>query len=40
VISRNTNGVQTGANGSVLSPATNTIEGNGTDGVPSGYSQK
>jgi hypothetical protein len=37
VISRNTNGVQTGANGSILSPTTNTIEGNGTDGLPTGY---
>ena len=36
VISRNTNGVQTGANGSILSPTTNTIEGNGTDGAPDG----
>jgi hypothetical protein len=40
VISRNTNGVLTGANGSILSPATNTIEGNAADGVPTGYSQK
>jgi parallel beta helix pectate lyase-like protein len=40
VISRNTTGIQTGANGSVLSPASNTIEGNGTDGAPAGYSPK
>ena len=40
VISRNTTGIQTGANGSILSPASNTIEGNGTDGVPGGYSPK
>jgi hypothetical protein len=40
VISRNTTGIQTGANGSVLSPASNTIEGNGTDGAPGGYSPK
>ena len=40
VISRNTTGVAIGANGSVLSPASNTIEGNGTDGTPGGYSPK
>ena len=40
VISRNTTGIQTGANGTVLSPASNTIEGNGTDGVPGPYSPK
>jgi hypothetical protein len=40
VISRNTTGVQTGANGSVLSPASNTIEGNGTDGAPAAYTPK
>lgn len=40
VISRNTTGIQTGALGSVLSPASNTIEGNGTDGTPAGYAPK
>jgi len=40
VISRNTTGIQTGANGSILSPASNTIEGNGTNGAPGGYSPK
>jgi len=40
VISRNTTGVQTGANGTIVSPASNTIEGNGTDGTPGGYSPK
>ncbi len=40
VISRNTNGIQTGANGSILSPASNTIEGNGTNGTPGSYTAK
>ena len=40
VISRNTTGIQTGANGSILSPLSNTIEANGTNGAPGGYSQK
>ena len=40
VISRNTTGIQTGANGSILSPTSNTIEGNGTNGAPGAYSPK
>jgi hypothetical protein len=40
VISRNTNGIQTGANGSILSPTSNTIEANGTNGAPGAYSPK
>jgi hypothetical protein len=40
VITRNTTGIQTGANGSILSPASNTIEGNGTDGAPGSYPPK
>jgi len=40
VIARNTTGVQTGANGSIVSPSSNTIEGNGTDGAPGSYSPK
>jgi hypothetical protein len=40
VISRNTTGVQTGANGSILSPASNTIEANGTNGAPGAYTPK
>jgi hypothetical protein len=41
VISRNTTGVQTGANGNIITPLSNTIEGNGTDGtVSSHYTEK
>jgi hypothetical protein len=40
VISRNTTGISTGALGAILSPASNTIEGNGTNGSPGSYAQK
>ncbi len=41
VISRNTTGIGTGANGAILTPQSNTIEGNGTDGTASGnYTNK
>jgi len=41
VISRNTTGVATGPNGNIVTPLSNTIEGNGTDGtVSSHYTEK
>lgn len=41
VVSRNTTGVQTGANGTIATPLSNTIEGNGTDGtVSTHYTEK
>ena len=36
LVSRNANGIQTGANGSILTPLSNTIEANGVDGTTSG----
>lgn len=36
VIAKNATGVQTGANGSILTPLSNTIEGNGVDGTATG----
>lgn len=41
LVARNANGIQTGANGVILTPLSNTIEGNGVDGTTSGtYGQK